>query len=336
MNPRFISLLVLLFTFSVEAKSLKIMSYNLENFFDTSFDEGTDDFTYLPLAIKHRLPGHSDFCRSISYDFYRNQCSNLDWNEAKFTKKILGLSRVIKSYDASGKGPDILIVQEVENKNVLSKLVSKGLKGMGYQHNELIEGDDKRGIDVGIISRFPITRSTIHSLIMNGQRIDTRGILEVEIQVEDQIVVIFNNHWPSQGNPTSHRVASAKQLQNLAQKHLKHADLILAAGDFNSVETESPFPLSFLTDFTDLEAQVRSTGRRIHPGTNYYRGKWGSLDRIFVHKSSALRADLNSFEIMNRDFVLKPLNGDMVPNRFNHETGEGFSDHLATGVSFNY
>lgn len=336
MNPRFITLLALLITLSVEAKPLKIMSYNLENFFDTSFDEGTEDFTYLPRALKRQLPGHADYCRGISSDFYRDQCQNLDWNEAKFTKKILGLSRVIKSYDASGKGPDILIVQEVENKNVLSKLVSKGLKGMGYQHIELLEGDDKRGIDVGVISRFPITRSTIHSLIINGQRIDTRGILEVEIQVEDQIVVIFNNHWPSQGNPTSQRVASARQLQELAQKHVKHADLILAAGDFNSVETESPFPLSFLTDFVDLEAQVRSTGRRIHPGTNYYRGQWGSLDRIFVHKSSAIRANLNSFEIMNRDFVLRPQNGDMIPHRFNFETGEGFSDHLATSVSFDY
>lgn len=336
MNPRFITLLALLITFSVEAKPLKIMSYNLENFFDTSFDEGTEDFTYLPLATKRSLPGHADYCRAISSDFFRDQCQNLDWNEAKFTKKILGLSRVIKSYDASGKGPDILIVQEVENKNVLSKLVSKGLKGMGYQHIELLEGDDKRGIDVGVISRYPITRSAIHSLIVNGERVDTRGILEVEIQVENQIIVIFNNHWPSQSNPTSQRVASAQQLQQLAQRHIKRADLIIAAGDFNSVKTESPYPLSLLTDFVDLEAKARSTGRTIHPGTNYFRGEWGSLDRIFVHKSSALRADLDTFEIMNRDFVLRPLNGVMIPNRFNHETAEGFSDHLAIAVTVQY
>ena len=335
MFTRLFTLIVLASSFSLYAKPLKIMQYNIENSFDTTFDQGTDDFTYLPVATKRSMKGHADFCRSMGSPFYKDQCLNLDWNEAKFTKKLLGLARVIKSYDASGKGPDIIFVQEVENKNVLSKLVSKGLGGMGYQHIELLEGDDKRGIDVGIISRFPIVRSQIHSII-NGDRIDTRGILEVELEVEDQKVVLFNNHWPSQGNPTSHRVASAQQLSKLAERHVKTADLILAAGDFNTIESEVPYPLSFLTNFEDVVAMARKAGYTIHPGTHYFKGEWGSLDRVFVHKSSAIKPKLSTVEIMNRDFVLRNENGVMVPNRFNHVNAEGFSDHLGIGVEFNY
>jgi len=336
MFTRLITLIVLAASFSLQAKPLKIMQYNIENSFDTTFDEGTDDFTYLPVSTKRGMKGHADFCRSMGSDFYRNQCQNLDWNEAKFTKKLLGLARVIKSFDATGLGPDIILVQEVENKNVLSKLVSKGLKDMGYQHIALLEGDDKRGIDVGVISRFPIVRSQIHPLIMNGSRIDTRGILEVELKVDDQEIIIFNNHWPSQGNPTSHRLASAEQLAKLAERHAKRADLILAVGDFNTIATEEPYPLALLKNFEDVVEQARRAGHRIHPGTHFFRGEWSSLDRVFIHKSSAIKPKLSSVEIMNRDFVLKKENGTMVPNRFNHETAEGFSDHLGIAVEFNY
>ncbi len=333
---RLFTLILLAISFSLQAKPLKIMQYNIENSFDTAFDQGTDDYTYLPVSTKRGMKGHADICRSMGSDFYRNQCLNLDWNEAKFTKKLLGLARVIKSYDASGKGPDIIFIQEVENKNVLSKLVSKGLKDMGYQHIALLEGDDKRGIDVGIISRFPIVDSKIHSLYINGTLIDTRGILEVELKVEDQKVVLFNNHWPSQGNPTSYRVASAQQLSTLAESHAKTADLILAVGDFNTIASEQPYPLSFLNNFEDVVALARSAGHRIHPGTHFFRGEWSSLDRVFIHKSSAIKAKLETVEIMNRDFVLKNENGVMVPNRFNFESAEGFSDHLGIRVEFNY
>ncbi|MCE3014041.1 MAG: endonuclease/exonuclease/phosphatase family protein [Proteobacteria bacterium] len=336
MFTRLITLIVLASSFSLYAKPLKIMQYNIENSFDTTFDDGTDDFTYLPVATKRNMKGHADFCRSMGSPFYKDQCLNLDWNEAKFTKKLLGIARVIKSFDASGKGPDIIFVQEVENKNVLSKLVSKGLSGMGYQHIALLEGDDKRGIDVGIISRFPIVNSQIHSLIINGNRIDTRGILEVELQVEDQKVVLFNNHWPSQGNPTSHRVASAEQLSKLAERHTQTADLILAAGDFNTIESEVPYPLSFLKNFEDVVALARKAGYTLHPGTHFFRGEWGSLDRVFVHKASAIKPKLSTVEIMNRDFVLKKEQGTMVPNRFDFVTAEGFSDHLGIAVEFNY
>lgn len=334
MKKAFIVLLLLSCTF-VSAKSLKIMQYNGENFFDTSFDQGTDDYTYLPLAVKKNLPGHGAFCETMS-GFYKDQCFNMDWNETKFAKKVQNVARVIKAYDQSGLGPDVLFMEEIENINVLNQVALKGLTGLGYNYRVLIEGDDMRGIDVGIISKYPVISSKHHSLIIDGQKIDTRGILEVTLNVEGKSVVLFANHWPSQSNPTLHRIESAKLLQKLADN--KKADLIIAAGDFNTLDTEKPAPFSFLSNFVDSEKEARKVNSTLNPGTHFYRSKWSSLDRIFIHKKSTMVPDYKTYQIMKPSFMLTrdSKTGTMIPMRTNFSTGEGYSDHLPIGIIFNY
>jgi hypothetical protein len=99
-------------------------------------------------------------------------------------------------------GPDIIVLQEIENKNVLTKLVSKGLDKLGYQYQVLIEGDDSRGIDIAILSKYPVKTAKRHPIFVKGTKLNTRGILEVEVTVDGKDVAIFGNHWPSQHNPT--------------------------------------------------------------------------------------------------------------------------------------
>lgn len=327
-----LALFILAFSFVSSANSISFMQYNIENFFDTLHDEGTEDWTYLPVSLKKKLPGHQEACQLMTNTYYADECLNLDWTEAKFTKKILNISKMIKSFDNSGKGPDILMLQEVENLNVISKLVSKGLDGLGYQYKVLIEGNDSRGIDVALISKYPVVSSKIHPLVMNGQIEDTRGILQVDLNVKGQTVTVFVNHWPSQGNTTDYRVASAQQLDKLASS-LK-SDLILAGGDFNTLETEVPYPFSFMSNWVDAEKMARELGVQMIGGTHFYRGEWSSLDHIFIHKKSALKPNYNSFQIMNRSFALKKdsYSSEMIPNRFNFKTAEGFSDHLPMGL----
>lgn len=333
----FLAVTALLMTVGVQAKTLKVMQYNLENLFDTKHDVNTEDYTYLPLSVKNTLPGFKEICQKLGNPTYVNECLNLDWNDALVSKKIQNLAMVVKSFDATGKGPDILIVEEVENKNILNQFVTKGLAGMGYKYQVLIEGDDSRGIDVAVISKFPVTQALHHSLLINGVKLDTRGILEVKIAVENQDVVVFANHWPSQSNPVSQRIASAKLLNDLAQK--VNADLIIAAGDFNTIQSDVPSPFASLTSFIDAETEARKAGTVLNPGTHYYQGAWTSLDHIFIHVKSAFKPQYKTFQILNRAFVLKPAGHtqkNLVPNRFNVITGEGYSDHLAIGMNFEY
>lgn len=330
----FLSLMIVICSMSAHAKTLKLMQYNVENFFDTTHDEGTEDWTYLPLTFKNSYPGFHEICAKLGKENYIQDCLNIDWNEALLTKKIISISKVVKSFDNTAKGPDILVMEEVENKNVLNKLVTKGLSGMGYQNISLIEGDDSRGIDVAVISKYPVKSAKRYPIMLNGTKLDTRGILEVVIAVDNQIVVVYANHWPSQSNPTQERVASAQLLANLAKA--QKADLIVAAGDFNTLTNESPAPFSFLSEFIDAEKEARKVLPNLNGGTHFYRGEWSSLDHIFVHKKSALQPMYDKFQIMNRSFMLKPdsQSGQMVPVRFNFKTGEGYSDHLPMALEF--
>lgn len=326
----------LLLPLAVNAKTLKVMEYNVENFFDTKHDVGTQDYTYLPLSVKKSLPEHSKVCNSMSGDFYRNECLNLDWNEAKFTKKIINISKVIKAFDKTGKGPDVLVLEEVENINVLNKLVTKGLDKLGYAHKVLIEGDDSRGIDVAVISKFPVISSKHHPLIINGVKQDTRGMLEVSLDVEGSTVVVFANHWPSQSNPASERAASAKLLSDVASK--VDADLILAMGDFNTLDSDVPYPFDHLNRFIDAEVEARKLDLDLKPGTHFYRGGWSSLDRIFIYENAALKAQFGKFQIINEPFMMKidSRTGESVPVRAEAATGEGYSDHLPLAMEFTY
>lgn len=326
----------LFISMTATAKNLKVMTYNVENFFDTAHDVGTLDFTYLPLTIKKTLPDHKNNCDLMRSEFSKNECLNLDWNESKFTKKILNLAKVIKSFDSTGTGPDILVMEEVENINILNNLVSQGLKKLGYEHRVLIEGDDSRGIDVALISKFPVISAKRHPLIIEGVKLDTRGILEVALNVAGSKVVVFVNHWPSQNNPASQRVACANLLTKISEG--VKADLILAMGDFNSLETDSPYPFNFLKNFVDSEVEARKLGLRLKPGTHFYKDGWSSLDRIFIYQNPKLKPNFSKFQIINLPFMMKTdsRTGESVPVRFDATTGDGFSDHLPLGMEFTY
>ncbi len=310
------------------SRTLKVMQYNTENFFDTQHDQGTMDFTFLPLSIKKILPEHTSTCLAMTSDFYRNECLKLDWTEEKLQKKIQNVSKVVKSFDEKGEGPDILVLQEIENLQVLTKLMKMGLTGTGLKYGALLEGDDSRGIDVAVVSKFPIMKTKRHSLIINDEVIDTRGILEVHIKVELKTVVVFANHWPSQNNHVSQRIASAELLEK--QANLTRGDLIIAAGDFNTISRDIPSPFDFMLSFSDTEEDARRTNPDVGPGTNYYRGQWSSLDKIFIHKSSTASANYESFKILAHPFMMNVSSstGRPYPKRFNHSKGEGFSDHL--------
>jgi endonuclease/exonuclease/phosphatase family metal-dependent hydrolase len=324
--------IALVFAGTLRAAPFTVLTYNAENLFDTCFDAGTEDYTYLPRDAKAKIPGHAEACATIGNEFRRNQCLFLDWNEEKLDKKIAAVARVLQAFDGTGRGPDLVVFQEIENRRVLDLLVDRGLADLGYDHRVLIEGDDTRGIDVAVISRFPVTRARRHPLVVDGQRLNTRGILEVELAVGDATVVVFGNHWPSQSNPTTERIAAARLLDGLARAQT--ADLIVALGDFNTTVNDVPGPFEFLSDFIDAEARARDLGP-IFPGTQNNNGAWNSLDKIFVHRSSRAAVDYATFQIFHHPFLLRirPETGELVPYRFNHETAEGFSDHLPVGLA---
>src|SRR5690606_1342504 len=138
-----------------------IMNYNVENLFDTLHDKGKLDYTYLPKKVKDSSPEVQKYCKSQTVHAWKEECFKLDWSEEVVEAKMTNIARVIKASN-NGKGPDILVLEEVENKSILKQLVDKKLSSLGYKYISLIEGPDSRGIDVGMISRFPIVSEKLN------------------------------------------------------------------------------------------------------------------------------------------------------------------------------
>ncbi len=359
--------------FGINPKSFSVMSYNAENLFDTIHDEGKKDYPYLPLELKKtKYKKEAEeaclFNGPIgSTGFFR--CFNLDWNEKTLDRKIFNLTKAIAMYD-NGKGADIIIFQEVENQNVMNLLLEKA-RPLGYKATLLLEDQDSRGIDVAILSKYPIISSKLHSGAANtGIK---RGIYQFDVNINNIKVAILGNHWPSQHNEVGDRMNASDLLVNVA-KSIGQTEAVIALGDYNTPNTEVPNAVhAVYNDFFDARPEAEKLGAKLFPGSYKYRGKWDVLDRVLIRKDvvkSRVTPLYLSFEVINNDLLLgratlpttqtgtntgfqggrtggnththstgsifqsleDPTTG--APVRFNPANGQGFSDHLPVAMKF--
>ena len=339
-----------------QAKEVTFMTYNAENLFDTLHDQGKKDYTYLPLAVKQANPEYLEACRRIRNRYYRENCLNFDWTQEVMDQKLKNLGRVIK-VAAYGSSPDFVILQEVENINALKQLRDKALSQEGYKELVLIEGPDSRGIDVAIMSKYPLAEKAKYHQVEISKKFKTRGILEATFKIGKRKVTVLANHWPSQQNSDETRYKAAKRMAEVVA-NTKYP--VIAGGDFNTKGNDNPhgineFILNENRNTVFYDAEFEAFGER--RGTHHYNGWWNSLDRLFLLQGSFNRGcrrffgacfspDWSSVEIVKKDWMLKDISwtddetGEVityrgVPNRFNPQTGEGFSDHLPVVMKVN-
>lgn len=98
---------------------------------------------------------------------------------------------------------DVLAVQEVENIDILKEFNRTNLNGL-YSYQVLIEGNDPRLIDVGVLSKLPVGAITSFQTAVHEERPDTsvfgRDLLEVEIlnaAGSRKLFTLYNNHLKS-------------------------------------------------------------------------------------------------------------------------------------------
>ncbi len=98
---------------------------------------------------------------------------------------------------------DILAVQEVENIDILKQFNGDYLSDLNYHYAILIEGNDPRFIDVGLLSRFPIGSITSWQekrFANESKKIFSRDLLQVEILNKSRtkkLFTLFNTHLKS-------------------------------------------------------------------------------------------------------------------------------------------
>lgn len=209
-------LIQILFTGSLAASQISIMSYNVENLFDPIPNPhyNDDDFT----------PGGK----------YR-------WTEKRLHQKLYNLSKVITSVqnEDGSKCPDILGLQEVQNGRILKLWNDEYLQECEYQSLIINQnGPDQRGIKVALMSRFELESTPRSHYIYRG----TRFIIEATFEIDSELLTVFVNHWKSRaGGGEDKRIFTANVLRERIREIQQDAPYrgIVALGDFND-EPESP------------------------------------------------------------------------------------------------
>lgn len=193
---------------------------------------------------------------------------------------IMNTGRVIRDVDA-----DILAVVEAEDRVALKQFSDQVLTEVGgqpYERVMVIDGNDDRGIDVGLMTRagyeIGLMRSHIHDIRPAGGLIYSRDCPEYEITTPGgESIWVLPNHFKSKfggDNPESRakREAQATRTAEIYERLRAdgHANVVVL-GDFNDTPDSPPLArLLANTDLTDVSDHPRfDTGEfRGRPGTD--------------------------------------------------------------------
>jgi endonuclease/exonuclease/phosphatase family metal-dependent hydrolase len=243
-------------------------------------------------------------------------------------------------------GADVLCVMEVENRTALRRLNSQVIpqvSGTPYDHAMLIDGNDERGIDVGIMYRqsFELTRALSHAEDTDAQgEVFSRDCPEYEIKTPlGNTLLLLVNHLKSksgiQSTSNAKRLRQATRVRQIYdQRHAEGFQFIAVLGDFNDTPNSPPLqpllqPASGLTDIMQHPA-FTSDGRA---GTFDTGSASNKLDYILLSPALATKVTGGGVE---RRGVFAGANGTLFPH-LPEITGpkDAASDHAALFADLN-
>jgi endonuclease/exonuclease/phosphatase family metal-dependent hydrolase len=248
---------------------LKIASYNVLNLFDA-----VDD------------PYHND-----------------DSTGPKPRAEMERVAKQIRELDA-----DIVALQEVENRGYLERFVSVFLADMGYQV-VLFEGNDKRGIDVAVLSRLPVGPVTSYRHVvfpgLEGEPMRMRRDL-IQVLIEptngdpfDVFVVHLKSKGGAPDGGREIRLPESRNVRAILEDILKdNSDArFVICGDFNdtldseAVQTIIGHGATALTQFVgDLTPNT--------PATYNKEPYLSTIDFIFASPEMAKQYVDDSYKVM--------------------------------------
>ena len=324
----------LILWFLVPHDSLSVMFWNVENFFDWRNDSTTvSDAEFSAKGERH-------------------------WTWKRFQAKANAVAKAILWVGGeTGRMPDIIGLEEVENAFVLRQVLQKtALRKLDYKYVHY-DSPDPRGIDVALLYRSSVwelleskpchlyaadtvlaSRDILlcvfrrKSLVIPGLTGNLfSGAREMADQVghdeSDTRFAVLVNHHPSKYGGTAEsdprRRIAVKRLRFLADSLAAIGiDRIIAGGDFNDTPDNPVFRL-LEPALTPLHKNLFRHGQ----GTIKYDGKWDLIDHIYVSPGWDATMRILRFPfLLTRDTTHsgeKPLRTYTGPRY----TG-GVSDHL--------
>ena len=302
--------ILLFFISKIEAQKKRtfkvhtIAFYNVENLFDTINDTTKFDERSPMMELK-----------TARQEIYQ--------------KKVQNMADVISKIGAktSNNSPAVIGICEVENRAVIEDLANDPAlltKDYGIVH---YDSPDERGIDVALMYQKALFRplsSSAHQTKLSDNssngRDYTRDVLLVSGFLEEDLIHVLVNHWPSrsggEARSRSKREAAAavnKRLVDSLQMEDPNAK-IFVMGDLNDNPTNSSLKKVLKTKgdkrkvgFKELFNPMESFFKK-GLGSNAYRDAWSLFDQIIVSKP-LLEEDYSSFRfykagIFNAQFLI--------------------------------
>ncbi len=298
----------------------QIMSYNVENLFDTVYS-GTEYRDY--------SPGTSNYSSKF------------------FWIKVHHVEKVIK--DA---GADIVGLQEVESA-ISVHAIQESLRDEGFRYYVVADRPQRTAVNVALISKYPIIFARGYYTIERVRNLLLAGVL-----IHGDTLYVLVNHWKSKSGPESMRIEIAKVVRAVVDSILARdpdADIVLV-GDFNThmdetqsdVVTGDAFNPKVVVGLIDI---LKTTGDRSllskgylynlwyelpedERGSHFFAGKWGTLDHIIVSAGlfdgKGISYVSGSFRVFKPSYLLTPSG---TPYRWQVNRGPDYTEHLGKGFS---
>ena len=327
--------LLLLFAIALSGAELKIASYYVDNLFDL------------------RYSGHE-------YEQYVPNTS-WRWNSDTYRIKLKNIAKIIVDMD-----PDIIALQEIESLQALKDLRAQIQRDGLYLPYYAIASAKDTTVKVALLSKHPLRTQELRVTASYKYR----NILETKVQLGNEKLYIFVNHWKAKSGPESRRIVSAKVLKQRLNT-LGDVNYILL-GDFNSDYRENETfvkkrKLNDTNGMTGINHILKTTNHNeavtlkelrsckscafnlwyelpSESRWSYkYRGRGEGLDSMIISPSLAngkgLEYKERSFKKFDAPYLFKKgkiYRWQRSRNYPKHHTGKGYSDHLPIYAKFVY
>lgn len=317
----------------------RVISYNVENLFDTQDNPLADDEEFLPQGQRH-------------------------WTPKRYNHKLQQLAKVIT---AAGEWtePALVGLCEIENDSTLYQLCHRTpLRTQAYRY-VCSDTDDPRGIRVALLyqrDQFALEGHESLRIPFRGGQKRSRPLLHVWGRVvTGDTLDVFVCHFPSRSGgqleSESFRLDAARHLRRACDSlyRLRRHPHLLVMGDLNDTPTDrslleglkaQPYKPDLTFPMTDTLTlyNLFATRRAGQPeGSHKYQGSWSQLDHYLVDGSllqanASFRLRPEGVRIFDADFLWttdKTYLGRRPKRTFYGFSYEGgFSDHLPLIVDF--
>ena len=160
---------------------------------------------------------------------------------------------------------DVFALQEVESLDVLKQFRDRYLGGSDrWPYALVIDGNDQRRIDVGVLSRFPIVHARSWQHLRSGPNyVFDRDCLEVDIEGPLGRLTLYVNHFKSMRAPNRTR-GSGRALTRRRRQLQAEAVRQIITERFGPDPSDAPFiVLGDFNDFVADDEQGRSAIRAL-------------------------------------------------------------------------